>query len=251
MTISKNRVVLIFLPAILALGSICLGFALASETKSNTAFRAPANGINAPGPTPPVDTPAVNVNKGKKTPAKPVPSVPKKQEDRARSEPLHRETERSWRKLASSTGLPSLERTKLLPNDIEVRVWHIPGLYRVNTTCWAFSRRAGQWTAVAFVDWDFKGKITRNSLEASPAGLQTWDAYVNRDLTPANISRPLPVLEYHSEGMGVLLEVKFGEDYARKLLDPGHDLVGDLFKTIKSAFLMMSLRGPISARPGS
>lgn len=232
MRIKQNRVVLIFLLSILVLGSICFGWVPGSETKSNTAFEAPANGLNAPKPTPPVNTPAVKVNKGENTPAYPVPDVPEK-----RSKLTGRETERSWRKLVSSTGLPGLERTKLLPNDMEIRVWHIPGLYRVNTTCWAFSRRAGQWTAVAFNDPDFKGKITRMSLDASPAGLQTWDAYVNRDLTPAHIIRPRPVPEYGSEGMGVLLEVKFGEDYARKLFPAaGDDFVGNLFETIKSVF---------------
>lgn len=35
----------------------------------------------------------------------------------------------------------------------------------------------------------------------------------------------------------MLLEVKSGEDYARKLLEPaGHDLAADLFTTIKSVF---------------
>lgn len=232
MTISKNRLVLIFLPAMLALGPICFGWVPGSETKSNTAFEAPAKGINAPEPTPPVDTPAVNVSKGENTRANPVPGVPKKQ----KAELLDRETARSWRKLVSSTGLQSLERSKLLPSDIEIRVWHIPGLYRLNSPCWVFSRRAGQWTGVAFVDRDFKGKITRKSLDASPAGLKTWDAYVNRDLTPANIRKPLPDPEYGSEGMGVILEVKFGEDYARKYLQANHDFVGDLFKTIKPVF---------------
>jgi hypothetical protein len=231
MTISKSRVVLIFLPAILALGSICLGFALASETKSSTAFRAPANGVSAPEPTPPVDTPAVNVNKGENTTAHPVPGVPDK-----RSKLMDREAEKSWRKVVSSTGLQSLERTKLLPNDVEIRVWHIPGLYRVNTTCWVFSRKAGRWTAAAFVDQDFKGKIIGKSLEASFAGLQTWDAYVNRDLTRANINRPRPEPKYGSEGMGVMLEVKFGEDYTKKYFALGQDLVGALFTAIKSVF---------------
>ena len=150
---------------------------------------------------------------------------------------LDRETARIWAKVVSSTGLQSLERTKLLPNDIEVRVWNIPGLYRVDATCFVFSRREGRWTAAVFVDQDFKGKIIRKSLEASPAGLQTWDAYVNRDLTPANIIRPLPDPGYGSEGMGVILEVKFGEDYARKYLQAvGHDLLDDFFKTLKSVF---------------
>jgi hypothetical protein len=142
---------------------------------------------------------------------------------------------RAWRKVMATTRLSPLENRKLDPDDIEIRIWQLPGLYILKTKCWVFSREAGLWTGYALVDVDFKGPIVKIPLDTHSSGWRNWEFYTINDLSPARLTEPRPKSDQGNEGMATIIEVKFGKDYARRYADD--DLLYGLFGTIKSEIL--------------
>jgi len=182
-------------------------------------------GVYTPTPTPTASP--VNVN-GEKTP---------RQQDRPQAARIQREMERSLRTVVRSVGLSDLKNSKLAPDDIEIRLLALPGLYIVNIKCWVFSRKSGQWTSHVFIDPDFKKKIVKKTLSVRSDAWPTWDSYVSREITPARIRGPLPEPEPLGDGIAHVIEVKFGNDHARRLLPEGHVLFRDFLATVKTVIL--------------
>ena len=130
----------------------------------------------------------------------------------------------------------SLEQIKVAPNDIEIRIWNLPGLFISKTKCWVFERKDGEWKGITFIDPDFNGKIIKKRLDTPSTDWFKWDLYVNRDITPTNIREAQFDHAPQNDGMDVIVEVKFGNDYANKYLIDGDVLLTNLFKMIKSEF---------------
>lgn len=170
--------------------------------------------------------------------ASPTPSTTPHIDRRAKpiSDRIDLERELDWRNLMNSTGLPDLKRVDIAQNDIEIRIWVLPGLFIGKTKCWRFSRRSSRWEGYAFVDSKFNGNITKMSLDAPSSGWSKWEAYVNSELTPTTIRgtrpEPLPI----NDAMEIIVEAKLGDDHAETLVTDGEELLRRIFKIIKSEF---------------
>jgi hypothetical protein len=142
---------------------------------------------------------------------------------------------KAWRKLFRSTKLNNLNDRKLAANDIEIRVWDLSDLFIPKTKCWVFSRENGEWKAFMFIDPEFTGKIKKERLDKPLLGWDSWDSYANAELNAAKIREVPPETELESDAITLIIEVKFGDDYAKTLVD-NRDFMTILFKTIKSEF---------------
>lgn len=230
MTISKTAISILLL-SVLMLASIDVW--RTSERSAASSIALPTNVVS---PTPPASDLAAGADTGKSISAKSISGTSANSQNKANSDLMDREINLVWRKLVRSTGLPYLERIKLAPDDIEIRVWDLPGLYIGKTKCWVFSRKDGQWKAVIFVDPEFNGRIITKPLDTPSMGWRKWDAYVNSDITPAKIRERRPEPAPENDAMEIVVEVKLGDDYARDLVVAGDDLLVKLFKTIKTEF---------------
>lgn len=229
MTISKTAVYILLLSILM----------LASTYAWRSSVWNPTSDIASPTP-PDVNAPkrdrAINVNNSESISANSVSRTPANQQDKAESNRIDRETEIIWGKLVRSTGLPNLKRTKFSPNDIEIRIWELPDFLIPKTKCWVFSRKDNEWKAFAFVDPEFNGKIIKKPLDTPLKGWLKWDSYVNSDIAPLKIREARPDQTPDHDAMETIIEVKFGNDYARNLVVDGDDLLTNLFKMIKSEF---------------
>lgn len=178
---------------------------------------------------------AIDANSGQNVSSGSVSSTPADPQNKPRSDRIYREIDLVWRKLARSIDLSDLQRMKFAPNDIEIRIWNLPGLYIGKTKAWVFSRKDGQWKAFAFTDPEFKGKIIKKPLDTPSTGWLKWDSYVSNDMTPTKIREALPNPAPEGDAMETIVEVRFGDDYAKNLVDQT-DFLTKLFKTIKSEF---------------
>lgn len=143
-----------------------------------------------------------------------------------------------WRRLVQASGSKRLEYMRLKPDEIEIRVWQVPGLFTRKTKCWIFSRKAGVWKGSAIIDREFSGRLDTASLDGPPLGSTKWEDYVNQNLTPQNISEAAKTIKYEGpEGEFFVVEVKFGKVYERQFM-ANDEFLEALFRTIKSEFFM-------------
>lgn len=145
------------------------------------------------------------------------------------------ERETAWRKLLSSTGLPDLESKNILANDIEIRLWELPGLYNSKTKCWFFERKQGQWTAYAFIDEEFNGTIVKIALEKPSFDSSNWNEYVESSATPGKVRSITAETTPLTDSLEIIMEVRFGDDYVKRLIDNDRFLTR-LFSMIKAEF---------------
>jgi hypothetical protein len=147
-----------------------------------------------------------------------------------------KESTKAWRRLLRTTGLNDLEHTKLAPNEAEIRVWQVPGLYTMKTKCWIFSRKAGVWRGSAIVDHEFNGRIVRVSLDEPPPNSTKWEDYVKQDLSPQSISESAKIItDVGREGEMTVVEVKFGKVYERQFI-ANDEFLKAFYRTVKSEF---------------
>lgn len=142
-----------------------------------------------------------------------------------------------WRKLFRTSGLKNLENTNLSSDEVEIRVWHVPGLVTFKTKCWIFSLKARQWTGSAIVDREFTGQNVRVWLDRLPTGSTKWNDYVHQKLLPQSISEAAKTItpDVGREGEMTVLEVKFGKKYGRQFI-ANDEFLALLYKNIKSEF---------------
>lgn len=142
-----------------------------------------------------------------------------------------------WSRLLRTSGLTDLEYTNLPPDDVEIRVWQVPGLYTSRTKCWIFSLKSGVWTGSAIVDREFTGQSIRVWLDRLPTGSTKWNDYVHQKLLPQSISEAAKTItpDVGREGEMTVLEVKFGKKYGRQFM-ANDEFLALLYKNIKSEF---------------
>lgn len=191
--------------SLIVVSSVIFSFAGVSSEPSE--LGAATVGMATPTPIPDDDREERSEN-SLPTPPEPRPEVSRKLVDK--------ELIIEWRQLFRKSGLNDLKRTKLAPDEIEIRVWEIPGLYKSKTQCWIFSRKAGTWTGSAIVDRKFSGRLTRVSLNELPSDSTEWDNYVNQNLSPQSIREAALTTDANYEGWMTVVEVKFGGDYERQ-----------------------------------
>ena len=224
MTISKNTIS-IFLVSVLMLVTLYVCRTSGRHEASNIAFPTPPN-VNAPDRR-------IGVNSSENISTSP-DSRKSAEQHAAEFNRIDRQTDMEWRKLVRSTGLPDLKSMKLAPNDIEIRIWELPGLIIPEIKCWVFSRKDGQWRAIVFVDPESNGKVIQKPLDAPTVGWDKWNSFVS-DFTPTKIREVPPDPIPENDAMAPVVEVKFGNDYAKNLID--HKVfLAKLFSMIRSEF---------------
>lgn len=152
-----------------------------------------------------------------------------------RANAVYKESIKAWGTLRRATGLKDLERTKLAPAEIEVRIWQVPDVITPRTQCWHFSRKAGLWNASAFVDREFSGRMVRIPLDEPSAGWANWEAYAEQNLSPQSVHEAAKFITPATDEGTTMVEVRFGNEYERQFM-ANDEFLGPLFRTIKSEF---------------
>lgn len=140
--------------------------------------------------------------------------------------------------LTQKSQLTDLKKVELSENDKEIRIWNTETLFSAKTKGYIFTFINRQWQGMFVIDVGKKHRFKKIYYEEPLSGWKNWETFVENEITPTKVenSNSQPG---GTDGLVVVIEVKFGQKYAKNIFcDPSmnEDTIDKIFKKIKTEF---------------
>lgn len=140
--------------------------------------------------------------------------------------------------LSQRSQLADLKCVELSENDKEIRIWNIDTLYSSITKGYVFSFNNGQWEGMFIIDVDKEHNFKKRYFEDPMSGWKDWNIFIENEITPGKVENSNSQTS-GNDVMVVVIEVKFGQKYAKNIFYDGssnESLIDKIFKKIKVEF---------------
>lgn len=142
------------------------------------------------------------------------------------------------RSLARRSKLTDLQNERLLEKDIEIRIWEMESLYSSKTKGYVFTFSGDKGSAFSLNDSGDKQFLKRIFFAEPISGWKAWREFIEKEVSPERV-KTYAQPPAGTDGLTVVIEVKFGTDYSKNVLfDSSADpVVLRIYQMIKKEFL--------------
>lgn len=116
--------------------------------------------------------------------------------------------------LTQKSQLVDLEQVKLKEGDKEIRIWIVEP--NVERKVFVSTYKEERWETLDFIQKDFKGDLKKRKLEEPVSGWNSWKNFIENNITPVKIKNSDSQAS-GTDGTVFVIEVKFGQDYAKNI----------------------------------